>query len=397
MRIVIDASCWENKRGYGRFSRELTHALVDGFSQQHEFILLTDSITVDRCDFPTRTRIEPVKTREQPIQAASSGGARGLTDMFRFGLAARRLAADVIFFPAPYTYFPVLSRTPMVMCVHDAMTEAKPDWFFDNLSARWRWKTKLWLARTQADRIICPSEQAREDVSRAFGIPIENIDRLVEAAAASFTVLEDRQEIPPVLARYGVSPGLPLVLYVGGISPHKNLEGLVHAMAGLETDAQLVIVGDEKRDSALTCGRELRQAISRLGLAERVTFTGFMPDDDLVAIYNAASLLVLPSFEEGFGLPVIEAMACGTPVAVSQIGALVELAGDAGLVFDPLDTGDMTSTIDRILQSAELQETMRQRGLERSERYSWGKAAEQTMSVLMQAARGKNDRQPTAS
>ena len=200
-----------------------------------------------------------------------------------------------------------------------------------------------------------------------------------------------------MLARYGVSPGTPLVLYVGGISPHKNLEGLVHAMAGLETDAQLVIVGDEKRDSALTCGRELRQAISRLGLAERVTFTGFMPDDDLVAIYNAASLLVLPSFEEGFGLPVIEAMACGTPVAVSRIGALVELAGDAGLVFDPSDTGDMTSTIDRILQSALLQETMRQRGLERSEHYSWGKAAEQTMSVLMQAARGKNDRQPTAS
>ena len=113
-----------------------------------------------------------------------------------------------------------------------------------------------------------------------------------------------------------------------------------------------------------------------------------MPDDDLVAIYNAASLLVLPSFEEGFGLPVIEAMACGTPVAVSHIGALVELAGDAGLVFDPSDVSDMTSGIDRILQSAELQESMRQRGLERAEGYSWGRAAEQTMSVLEQAASG---------
>ncbi len=389
MRIVIDASCWENKRGYGRFSRELTHALVAEFGQQHEFILLADSFTVDRCDIPSRTTIETVKTREQPIQAASSGGSRSLTDMFRFGLAARKLAADVIFFPAPYTYFPILSKTPVVMCVHDAMTEAKPEWFFGNLPARWRWKAKLWLSRTQADRIICPSDQAREDVSRAFGMPIQSIDRIVEAAAAGFTELEDRQSILPVLERYGVSSSLPFVLYVGGISPHKNLDGLVQAMAGLESNANLVIVGDEKRDSALTCGRELRETINRLGLSERVTFTGFMPDDDLVAIYNAASLLVLPSFEEGFGLPVIEAMACGTPVAVSHIGALVELAGEAGLVFDPSEVRDMTSTIDRILQSTELQETMRQRGLKQAERYSWGRAAEQTMSVLLQASQGE--------
>lgn len=392
MRIVIDASCWENKRGFGRFSRELTHALVAGFGQQHEFILLTDAITADRCDFPARAKIEPVKTREQPIQAASSEGARSLTDMLRFGHAVKKLAPDVIFFPAPYTYFPVLSRTPMVMCVHDAMTEAKPEWFFGNLSARWRWKAKLWLARTQANRIICPSEQAREDVSRAFGIPVESIDRIVEAAAVGFTERPDQQLVPPVLARYGISPELPLVLYVGGISPHKNLDGLVHAMAGLKTHTRLVIVGDEKRDSYLTCSQELRQAIARLGLSEYVTFTGYVPDDDLVAIYNAASLLVLPSFNEGFGLPVIEAMACGTPVAVSKIGALVELVGDAGLVFDPSDVSDMVSTIDRILQSAELQGTMRQRGLKQAERYSWGRAAEQTMMVLTQAAIGENDR-----
>jgi glycosyltransferase involved in cell wall biosynthesis len=388
MRIVVDASCWGQKRGYGRFSRELIQALVAEFGQQHEFILLTDSITVDHSDFPSQAKVEPVKTQEQQIQAASSGGARSLADMLRFGLKVKKLAADVIFFPAPYTYFPILGRTPMVMCIHDAMTEARPEWFFGNRSAHWRWKTKLWLARMQANRIICPSEQAREDVARAFGMPIEGIDRVVEAAAAGFTELADDQDIPSVLARYGVSPGLPLVLYVGGISPHKNLDGLVRAMADLKTDAQLVIVGDEKRDSALTCGPELRQTISHLGLSERVTFTGFMPDDDLVATYNAASLLVLPSFEEGFGLPVIEAMACGTPVAVSHIGALVELAGDAGLVFDPSDVSDMTSGIDRILQSAELQESMRQRGLERAEGYSWGRAAEQTMSVLEQAASG---------
>jgi glycosyltransferase involved in cell wall biosynthesis len=392
MRILIDASCWENRRGFGRFSRELITALVAGFGDQHEFILLTDALSAGRCEFPANARVVPVKTQEQPIQAASSTGARSLTDMLRFGRAVSAQNADVCFFPAPYTYFPILDKTPMVICIHDAMTEAKPEWFFSNLAARWRWKAKLWLALRQANKIMCPSEQARKDVSQAFDLPVSSIERIDEAAAPGFAPLDDDQAIKTVLARYDISSGLPIVLYVGGISPHKNLDGLVHAMGRLKSDAQLVIVGDEKRDSYLICGQELRETIARLGLSERVSFTGFVPDDDLVAIYNAATLLVLPSFDEGFGLPVIEAMACGTPVAVSQIGALMELAGKAGLVFDPGNLDDMASAIDRLLQSDALRETLRHRGQERVRHYSWRRAAEQTMSVLLEAGMQGSDR-----
>ncbi|MDH3903927.1 MAG: glycosyltransferase family 4 protein, partial [Xanthomonadales bacterium] len=162
-------------------------------------------------------------------------------------------------------------------------------------------------------------------------------------------------------------------------------------------NAQLVIIGDEKRDSYLICGQELRETVAQLGLSERVVFTGFVPDDDLVAIYNAATLLVLPSFDEGFGLPVIEAMACGTPVAVSQIGALEELVGNAGLVFDPENLDDLASTIERLLRSEDLQKSLRQRGLERVRHYSWRRAAEQTMSVLLEVAVQGGERQKTGS
>lgn len=392
MRIIIDASCWENRRGFGRFSRELTMALVADFGDQHEFILLTDALTAGRCKFPAKARIVPVETKEQPIQAASSAGARSLADMLRFGRTVSAQDADVMFFPAPYTYYPILDKTPMVMCIHDAMTEATPEWFFGNFAARWRWKIKLWLARLQANKIICPSEQARKDVSQAFGLPVSTIGRIDEAAAPGFGRVEDTQIIKSVLRRYKIPPELPITLYVGGISPHKNLDGLVHALAQLESNAQLLIVGDEKRTSYLTCGQELRETVENLGLSERVFFTGFVPDDDLVALYNAATLLVLPSFDEGFGLPVIEAMACGTPVAVSQCGALVELVGDAGLVFDPADTGELVSTIDRLIQSDDLRETLRHRGLERARNYSWGRAAEQTMSVLLEVAMRGGDR-----
>ena len=397
MRIMIDASCWENRRGFGRFSRELITALVTGFGDQHEFILLTDALSAGRCKFPAKATVVAVKTKEQPIQAASSAGARGLTDMLRFGRAVSAQDADVFFFPAPYTFFPILDKTPMVICIHDAMTEAKPEWFFSNLAAQWRWKIKLWLARKQANKIICPSEQARNDVSQAFGLPVSSIERIDEAAAPGFAPLDDSQTIQQVTKRYSISSELPIVLYVGGISPHKNLDGLVHAMTRLESNAQLVIVGDEKRDSYLICGQELRETVARLGLSDRVVFTGFVPDDDLVALYNAAKLLVLPSFDEGFGLPVIEAMACGTPVAVSHIGALKELVGNAGLVFDPENLDDLASTLDRLLQSEELRKRLRQRGLDRVRRYSWRRAAEQTMSVMLEAATQGDGRQRTGS
>jgi glycosyltransferase involved in cell wall biosynthesis len=386
MRILVDASCWENRRGYGRFTREITAALVQNFSREHEFVLLTDRDTAARNRFPGEARVESVATSEQPIQAAASGRARTVADILRFAWVARRHRADVVFFPAPYTYFPILDGTPMVLCLHDAMTEKRPDLFFATRQDRLRWRIKLSLARRQARCIVSPSEQARRDVARAFGIPPAKIGRIGEAAAAGFVPIDDAATIRATLERYGLATPPPIVLYVGAVSPHKNIEGLARAFARLESACQLVIVGEIENDSYLGSSQQVRSVIDTLDLGGRVSCLGYVPDADLAALYSAAALLVQPSLHEGFGLPVLEAMACGTPVAVSAREALLDLVGDAGLLFDPESIEDMAATIDRLLRDGDLRRDLRQRGLAKAREYSWKSAAEQTMSVLMDVA-----------
>jgi glycosyltransferase involved in cell wall biosynthesis len=159
-------------------------------------------------------------------------------------------------------------------------------------------------------------------------------------------------------------------------------------MARLGPEPHLVIVGDHSHDSFLTCFRELSQECARLGLTERVTFTGFVPDDDLVALYNAARVLALPSVAEGFGLPAIEAMACGLPVAASRRGSLPEIVGDAGVFFDPLDNEDMATALRRLLEDDTLRASLSVAGLARASRRSWNEAAGKTVRLIEQTVRG---------
>ena len=144
------------------------------------------------------------------------------------------------------------------------------------------------------------------------------------------------------------------VLYVGGISPHKNLGTLLDAFARLRrdptcSDCRLVLVGDYSGDVFYSAYDELRQKTKLLGLGEAVHFTGYVADEDLVHLYSAAEVFVLPSLLEGFGLPVIEAMACGAPVVASRRGALPEVVGSAGLLFDPDRPGDLYDVLRRVL------------------------------------------------
>ncbi len=154
----------------------------------------------------------------------------------------------------------------------------------------------------------------------------------------------------------GSTPATPFLLYVGGLSPHKNLARLIEAFArsGLERDGlTLVLVGDTG-DVFHTHVPELRAAVERSGLGGRVVFTGFVPDDDLVYFYNRAKALVQPSLMEGFGLPPVEAMACGTPVLSSTAGSLPEVVGDAGLFFDPTDVGAIASALRAVVDEPRL-------------------------------------------
>jgi len=392
VRIGVDVSYWQNKRGFGRFTRELVRALVFSYAPRHEFVLVADQQTAAAGGFPDQAELLVIPTRQQSMQAESANSWRSPFDLLRLGWRAGRCGADVFWFPAVSAYYPVLSRVPVVITVHDAMPETRPELFFPSKRAKLFWQAKTGMAHRQAVAIVTPSESARLAVAAALKLPVESIQRIDEAPATVFHPTVDAAGARDMLRLYGLPANAPLLLYVGAINPHKNLELLLRALATLRQHGvphwHLALVGEYSKDSNIGCHREIIALRHELGLDENVTLTGFVSDEDLALLYNAADVLVLPSLDEGFGLPVVEAMACGLPVAVSARGALPELVCDAGLSFDPLDVSDIAQTIARLLGDADLRHALGARGLARAQAFSWPRSAEQMMAVFEAAVAG---------
>lgn len=389
MRIGIDATCWQNTRGFGRFTRELVRHLVQDHAGSHHVTLVVDRVTADQGGFPSGAAVLVAPTRRPPVAAAAPDDWRSPLDLWRLGRTAASCGADVFWFPAVSSFYPVPGRVPVAVTIHDAMTETRPELFFPTRRAHAFWRAKIWLARIQATTVITPSESARQAVAAAFGWPADRIARIDEAPAGVFRPHSDTTT-QAVLARHGLPTDRPLVLYVGAINPHKNLDTLLRAMAHLRDGGSsawhLALVGEYRRDGTLSSHRAIASLRDDLGLRDRITLTGFVPDEDLSILYNAAALLVLPSLDEGFGLPVVEAMACGLPVAVSARGSLPALAGDAGLTFDPRDSADMALAIGRLLGDERLRETLGARALGRAASFTWTESARQLLAVLEETA-----------
>ena len=384
MHIGIDACCWSNQRGFGRFTRELVPRMLEQFPA-HDFTLVADRWTAKEAVFPRRARLEVVNTDAQPTRAASADGARTPRDVWRLARAASRLASDVFFFPAVYSFYPMLRRVPTIVTFHDATAERYPGLIFRSRRSRLFWDLKTWLARKQADRLVAVSASAKNQIAAAFQYPASSIRVVSEAPSECFQPLDRAgPEVAHVRHRYGLPSEEPLILYVGGISPHKNLDGLLHAFSLLHKEkvCHLVLVGDHANDSFYGCYPSLLALRDRLGLEPYVTFTGFVPDEHLVALHSSATLLVLPSLNEGFGLPAVEAMACELPVAASDRGSLPEVLDTAGLYFDPLDREQMAGVMSRLLSDSDLRAELSSRGRERAREFSWNAAARDAVAVI---------------
>ncbi len=390
MRIGVEACTWANRRGYGRFTRQLVSAMV-ARHPEHRFVLVVDTHTASQCTFPREAETLVVETSKQPTQAASADGARSLTDVWRMSRALTRARFDVVLFPTRYTFVPLLGSTPAVLTIHDATDVHQPHLLFPHWRSRLLWRLKSRLAIRRAKRVVTVSNDARRQIAAAFSLREDSITVVSEGPDAGFIPREADVVFDEVRARYALPLGARLILYVGGISPHKNLQALLRAAARVRQDEpdgwHVVLVGDYKGDSFLGCYRELVELARSLGLEERVTFTGFVPDTDLVLLYNAAAMLVLPSKGEGFGLPVVEAMACGLPVAASNCNSLPEVLGGAGLLFDPDSDDAIATSILRLLREPRLRADLRALGLTRAQAYSWDAGADTMVRVLEDAAR----------
>lgn len=392
MRIGIDGCCWSNRRGFGRFTRELVSHMVSEHPE-HKMTLVMDDATAREGVFPHGAEVVGVKTDAQATVAASADSARSPRDLLRMSLAASKGDFDLFFFPAVYSYYPVFRRIPKVVTFHDAIAEQHPGMIFSGWKSRMFWNAKTWMARRQADRVLTVSNAAKEQIVSAFGYPSDRIRVITEGPGEGFERIDDPARVDGVLHKFKLPNDKAIFLYVGGISPHKNLGGLLTAL-GKMRDAtpavpwHMVIVGDYQSDAFLGCFQELEAQRRALKLENCVTFTGFVSNEDLVSLYNAAAALVLPSFNEGFGLPVVEAMACGVAVAASRAGSLPEVLGDAGVYFNPSDTDEMATVLGGLLADERRRTELANRGLERSAQFNWSAAARRTVELFEEMTSG---------
>jgi glycosyltransferase involved in cell wall biosynthesis len=390
MRIGVDATCWQNRRGYGRHTRALLGALVR-LDEANDYTLFIDS-TDGAEALPSEAAVRVVRTAAPAALAASAAGRRSARDLWRMSRALSAPGFDLLLFPTVYTYVPVLSRARKVVMIHDVIVESYPRLALPNRRAELLWKAKVTLGCWQADAIATVSEYARRGIAEQYKISPERVFVVGEASDPIFRPLDHP---PPTsrLAGLGISAEGRTVAYVGGFGPHKNLDLLVSVFAELVSrpafaDVRLALVGENRAEIFHSSVDALCRQIERLGLADRVLFTGYLPDEDLVVLLNLATVLVLPSRMEGFGLPAIEAAACGCPVIATTASPLPELLGAGGLFVDPARPADLALALTCVLDSDSLRRQMREAGLAAARRLTWETAARQMMGVLYQVADG---------
>jgi glycosyltransferase involved in cell wall biosynthesis len=233
------------------------------------------------------------------------------------------------------------------------------------------------------DHIIAVSESTKRDTIQHLGVPEEKITVVHEAANPIFRPLDRQEAREEVRNRHGVDG--PYVLFVSTIEPRKNVPSLVRAIHQLmecyKEDIRLVLAGGRG-----WLFEDAFAAVEELNLNGQVHFLGRVSSEDLLYLYNAAEMLAHPAFYEGFGLPPLEAMACGLPVVVANVASLPEVVGDAGLLIDPHDVDELTVAMWRLLNDAALRQEMQVKGLTQARRFSWERAARETMAIYKLAA-----------
>lgn len=289
----------------------------------------------------------------------------------------RRRRPDVVHSPgftAPFTY-----RGPLVVTAHDIAIYKNPQWMGSSL-ARLYWKDLTAATYRRATRIIAVSDYTKRNLVEHLGIREEKVAVVRSGVPAGSRKVEGAAD--RVEQKWRVRD---FVLFVGTFEPRKNVTGVLDAYLSYRQaggQAPLVMAGGGQGAYA----HQVRRLLAPHLQAGIIRSTGFLPRTDLIDLYSAARVLLFPSFEEGFGFPALEAMACGCPVILSRQAPFLELLGDAAVFVDPRDAGEMGRAVQRIELSADLRQDLVKRGLECSARYTWEKTAEETIRVYREVA-----------
>jgi glycosyltransferase involved in cell wall biosynthesis len=371
--ITLDVSAAVNSRaGLGRYAHSLANALV---AEMDAPPTLFFNRTAQARAFPEWEHI--------PQRSIGLGYKpwRMLVWLGQLGrLSFRRMVPDATLFHATEHLLLPLRGVPTVLTVHDLIYRLFPQ--HHRRLNYWYLNAAMPLFVRRADAIIVVSQATKNDLIRHYRTPDRKITVVHEAAATHFRVVP-QGEVARVRAKYGLPERF--LLAVGTIEPRKNLTRLVEALSRLRRDDPrlgLVVVGAKGWMTGQFFAR-----VQELGLQEAVLLPGYVPDEDLPAVFRAATVYVMASLYEGAGLPVLEAMACGAPVVSSRESSMPELGADVAHYFNPYDVQQMTDVIGLVLNDHGLRAQMAAAGPERAARFSWQRAARETLAVYRRVLR----------
>lgn len=356
--IILDArTATPHFPGIGRYVTNLAGALLPQLAANEQLTVLYDAAYPQ--PWPTSAQFQAIPLNLSPF---------GLAQQWAIPRLLKQLNADV--YHSAYYLMPYRPGIPTVLTVYDVIPLRFPAQSTLRARLLFQWATRL--ALRAARRVLTISEAARQDFIQHFHLPPEHITSIPLAAAPTFC-----PQLPEIVAAIRARHQLPeqFILYLGSNKPHKNLTLLVEAFSQLAATATaLVIAGawDARYPAA-------RHRATQLAVDRSIFWLGRVAEEELPALYSAATCFVFPSCYEGFGLPVLEGLACGTPVVCSRTSSLPEVAGDAALYFDPDSAAELAAQLQRVWTQAGLRAELRAAGLRRAAAFSWQQTAALTL------------------
>lgn len=295
-----------------------------------------------------------------------------------------REGVDIVHYPYFEPFFltlPVFSQKKRIVTVHDLTPLVFPDHFKAGLKGNLKWQVQK-LALKNMDAIIAVSNSSKEDIVKYAGVSGNRIRVIYEAAGEEFKqVQSSKLKIQSLKRKYGLPDRF--ALYVGDVTWNKNLPRLIEA--AVKVDVPLAMVGkaliDKITDAKNPWNTDLIRSQKLAEKHKNIFRLGFVSSEDLVALYNAATLFVMPSIYEGFGLPVLESMSCGCPVVTSRRGSVEEVVGDAGVYVDPFNVDSIAGGISEVFNNRNLRIELSQKGLIQSKKFTWKKTADETIKA----------------